>query len=159
MNARARVAVLALAIALLAVVAVGCQKAEPVPHDPSITGIVVARTFLANSQVQFDLDSGQSVTVNQNTVPALTGGTPDVGYLFFYGEQPQPWFVAFLRDPNGRFEVRSLMDRTPDGRITFDFGLRLPRAKAYHSTGRGPMEADAPVLYVVSETGEVIEGP
>jgi hypothetical protein len=157
MNARAWVAV--LAIALLAVVTVGCQKAEPVPHDPSITGIVVARTFLANSQLRVDLDSGQSVTVDQNRVRMLTGGTPDVGYLFFYGEQPQPWFVGFLRDPNGRFEVRSQIDRSPDGRITFDFGLRLPRAKAYHSTGQGPMEADAPVLYVVSEAGEVIEGP
>jgi hypothetical protein len=159
MNARARVAVLALAIALLAVAASGCRRAEPVPHDPSITGVVITRTFSAGNQIHLELDMGQTVNIDPNAVRVLSGGTPDAGDLFFSGERPEPWFVAFRPNADGRFEVRSRIDRTPDGMITFDFGLRLPMSKAYHSTGQGPIENDAPVLYVVSEQGEVIEGP
>jgi hypothetical protein len=153
-----RIAALLLAAALLAVAATSCGKPEPVPHDASVIGIVVGRTFLAGPEVRFDLDSGQSVTVGQNAVRILSGGTPDVGDLFLSGQRPEPWFVAF-RPSDGRFEVRSQIDRSPDGMITFDFGLRLPMAAAYHSTGQGPMEADAPVLYVVNDRGEVVEGP
>lgn len=112
---------------------------------------------MTSSTARFGLASGDTIDIDQSVASSLSGGTPDVGDLLFYGDQPKPWFVGLEPAGEDRFDVYSQPDDAQDGSITFDFGLRLPLAATYDETGAGQLEAGAPVLYLVNGKGEVID--
>jgi hypothetical protein len=136
---------------------VACQPAAPEPHDAAVVGVVASREFPAGGIVRFVLTSGQTVEIDQDVVRSLNGaGTADVGDLLFVGDQPMRWYVTMPRRGVGDFEVRSQPDRTGQGSITFDYGLRLKKAPTYlEDEAAGQMEPGAPVLYLVNDKGEV----
>jgi hypothetical protein len=143
--------------ALAAVAVAACQPAAPEPHDPAVVGVVASREFPVGGIVRFVLTSGQTVEIDQDVVRSLNGaGTADVGDLLFVGDQPKRWYVTIPRRGVGDFEVRSQLDRTGQGSITFDYGLRLKKAPTYlEDEAAGQMEPGAPVLYLVNTKGEV----
>ena len=141
-------------IAVLALIA--CRPAVA-RREPTVTGVVVSRDFVTGSSVRYRLAPGAVVNVNLDAVATLAGGTPQVGDLLLYGDQPQPWLLGIAPSRDGQwFELWSQPAQSDDGRLTFDSGLRLPVAPGYRESGNGPMEPDAPVLYRLNELGEVI---
>lgn len=151
------VAVLIVTLALA--VAAGCGPAAPVPHDPSIAGVVASREFLGSQTARLVLASGESVEIDYKTAYNLNPNLdePDPGELLFYGTEPDgPWFATAMRGLEGGLELRSQpRGIDPDGTILFESGLRLRIAKNFSESATGPMEAGAPVTYLLNEKGEV----
>lgn len=153
-----RVAVVVIGSCLLAIVA-GCEPAAPVPHDPSLAGVVATREFLAPQTVRLVLATGESIDLDFETTRNLNESLdePDPDELFFYGSEPDgPWFATALPYLHGGFELwQSRPKAAVDGFILFESGLRLLIAKNYSESLTGPMEAGAPVSYLLNEQGEV----
>ena len=152
-----RVAVVVIGSCLLAIVA-GCEPAAPVPHDPSLAGVVATREFIAPRTVRLVLATGESIDIDLATARQLDDmGGPDPGDLLFYGSEPDgPWWATALPAVGGGFELWSqLLLPAIDGAILFESGLRLPTAKNFSESVTGPMEAGAPVTYLLNEKGEV----
>jgi hypothetical protein len=148
-----------LIVTLALAVTAGCKPAAPVPHDPSIAGVVATRDFLASRTVRLVLATGESVDIDLATVRHLdpNAGDPDPGDLLLYGTEPDgPWLATAYPAVGGGFELQSQpRGIDPDGTILFESGLRLPIAGNFSVSVTGPMEAGAPVTYLLNENGEV----
>ena len=153
-----RVAVVVIGSCLLAIVA-GCEPAAPVPHDPSLAGVVATREFMGSRTAHLVLATGESIDLDFKTARNLNESLdePDPDELFFYGTEPDgPWFATAIPYLHGGFELwQSRPIPVDDGAILFESGLRLPIAKNYSVSLTGRMEAGAPVIFLLNEQGEV----
>ena len=148
----------AAVIACLVTLIVGCGPSAPEPHDPSLAGVVSSRDFLAPRTIRVVLTSGGSVDIDLATAKNLNPNLeePDPGELLVYGvEAERPWFASAPPSIDGGFELRSPLRTVADRSILFESGLRLPIADDYSESLTGPMEAGAPVTYLLNEEGEV----
>lgn len=146
----------AAVIACLVAFVVGCGPSAPESHDPSLAGVVSTRDFLAPRTVRIVLTSGESVDIDLATASNLNPNLdePDPGELLFYGvEADRPWFASAAPSVDGGFELRSPLRTVADRSIIFESGLRLPIADDYSESLTGPMEAGAPVTYLLNEEG------
>lgn len=140
-----------------AVFLAGCWRSAPIPHDPSVVGVVEAYASDGRT-AQLGLRSGVTLTIEHGSVQNLGPSTqPGVGDLLLYGVEPDgPWYVALPRsDPSG-FVLYSPVRPDVGNTITFESGLRLRIAPEYVATGSGTGEADVPIMYIINDDGEVI---
>ena len=144
----------------LVLVALNRGPAAPEPHDPSLAGVVATRDFVSPRTVHLVLVTGESIDLDLKTARNLNPNLdePDPGELLLYGiESERPWFATAFPDVeiDGSFELRSQRRPVVGNSIVFESGLRLPLATKFSESLTGPMEAGAPVVYLLNGKGEV----
>lgn len=141
-----------LALGLVTVSVVSCQRSVPGPYVPEVAGIVVSSEWTEpNVVARYNLDNGTSFSLNvlEKTKTTRVGGESSaVGDLLLAGSGPDPW-LAFLAPaaesdlPADCYAVYGYATDEGDW-IQTDIGLRLRKAPGF-DPGILPDTPDGPV--------------